>query len=418
MTIQIFAKYSFYPKSRFLFIFAQLYSSVRTSFYVLLQLLKRFPRIIFVLHHRNILTNILFKYCYFYSICIASYTLHSQWSSYRTLLLSGDIETNPGPGTLSFCSWNLNSICAHEFVRVSLMEAYNSVYNYDLIGIVETHLDTTVDESKLAIDGYTFIKSNHPQNVKRGGVGLYIKETFPAKERSDLETLPECIVCEIQIKRKKYFFTVLYRSPSQSQAEYEEFTKNFDIMLSKMAAENPYCVIITGDFNARSPQWWENDLENDFGKVFEPFTSDLGLHQLISEPTHFMGESRSCIDLIFTDQPNLFIESGVHPSLHEQCHHQIIYGKVSIDNLAPPPFSRRIWFYDRADISSIRKSIEMFRWRETLDEVVCPNLKVELLNEIILNIFSNFVPNKITTVRPRQAPWITQSIKKLYSQKE
>ena len=165
MTIQIFAKYSFYPKSRFLFIFAQLYSSVRTSFYVLLQLLKRFPRIIFVLHHRNILTNILFKYCYFYSICIASYTLHSQWSSYRTLLLSGDIETNPGPGTLSFCSWNLNSICAHEFVRVSLMEAYNSVYNYDLIGIVETHLDTTVDESKLAIDGYTFIKSNHPQNV-------------------------------------------------------------------------------------------------------------------------------------------------------------------------------------------------------------------------------------------------------------
>ena len=138
------------------------------------------------------------------------------------------------------------------------MEAYNSVYNYDLIGIVETHLDTTVDESKLAIDGYTFIKSNQPQNLKRGGVGLYIKETFPAKERSDLETLPECIVCEIQIKRKKYFFTVLYRSPSQSQAEYEEFTKNFDLMLSKMAAENPYCVIITGDFNARSPQWWEN----------------------------------------------------------------------------------------------------------------------------------------------------------------
>ena len=113
----------------------------------------------------------------------------------------------------------------------------------------------------------------------------------------------------------------------------------------------------------------------------------------------------------------LNIESGVHPSLHDQCHHQIVYGKLSIDNLAPPPFSRRIWFYDRADISSIRKSIEMFRWRETLDEVVCPNLKVELLNEIILNIFSNFVPNKITTVRPRQAPWITQSIKNFIRKK-
>ena len=128
-----------------------------------------------------------------------------------------------------------------------------------------------------------------------------------------------------------------------------------------------------------------------------------------------MGESRSCIDLIFTDQPNLFIESGVHPSLHEQCHHQIIYGKVSIDNLAPPPFSdnlapppfsRRIWFYDRSDISSIRKSIEMFPWRKTFEEVACPHMKVALLNEILLNIFSNFIPSKTVTVRPRQAPWM------------
>ena len=153
----------------------------------------------------------------------------------------------------------------------------------------------------------------------------------------------------MKYERKKYIFPVLYGSPSRSQKEYEEFTKNFDLMLSKMAAENPHCVIITGDYNARSVQWGENDLENDFGKVFEPFTSDLGLHQLISEPTHFMGESRSRIDLIFTEQPNLFIESGVHPSLDEQCHNQIIYGKVSIDNLAPPPFSRRIWFYDRSN---------------------------------------------------------------------
>ena len=50
-----------------------------------------------------------------------------------------------------------------------------------------------------------------------------------------------------------------------------------------------------------------------------------------------MGDSKSCIDLNFTDQPNLIIESGVHPSLHEQCHHQIIYGKLSVSNVAQPP---------------------------------------------------------------------------------
>ena len=89
---------------------------------------------------------------------------------------------------------------------------------------------------------------------------------------------------------------------------------NFELLLSKLHAENPVCVIITRDFNCRSTHWWENDIENNEGKLFEPVTSNLDLHQLISEPTHLMGDSRSCIDLILTDQPNLIIKSGVHPS--------------------------------------------------------------------------------------------------------
>ena len=109
-----------------------------------------------------------------------------------------------------------------------------------------------------------------------------------------------------------------------------------------MSAKNPYAVIITGDFSCRSPQWRENDNENEEGKIFQPCTSELGLHQLISEATHIMGDSKSCIDLIFTYQTNLFLESGVHPSVHEQCHHQIVYGELSVKNLAPPPYYRKV----------------------------------------------------------------------------
>ena len=59
-----------------------------------------------------------------------------------------------------------------------------------------------------------------------------------------------------------------------------------------MHAENPFCVIITGDFNCSSTQWWENDIENNEGKLFEPLAPDSGLHQLISEPTHLIGYSK------------------------------------------------------------------------------------------------------------------------------
>ena len=192
---------------------------------------------------------------------------------------------------------------------------------------------------------------------------------------------------------------------------------NFELMLSKMSGENPYCVIICGDFNCRSTNWWGDDIKNEEGKLFEPFTFDLGPHQVINEPTLSIGNSRSCIDVIFTDQPNLFLESGVHPSLHENCHHQIVHRKLSVRVLTPPPYRRRIWFYDLANVTAIKNIIEMFLWKDTLSDIACPNQQVKCLNETLLNIFSNFIPNKIITVRPREAPWITQSIKNFIRKK-
>ena len=218
MIVQIAANFSFYPNACFLRVFVHLYSHAKAVPYIPIELMKRFPVFFLRSCNRRTLKCLVFRYSYFYATCLICHTLHLQWTTYQTILRSGDIETNPGPehSTFNFCSWNLNSICAHNFTRVSLIEAYNSVYNYDLIGIVETHLDSTVDESKLDLTGYSFLKSNHPNNVRRGGVGLYMKDSFPAKSRPDLATLPECIVCEVQLDKKKYFFVILYRSPRLS----------------------------------------------------------------------------------------------------------------------------------------------------------------------------------------------------------
>ena len=38
----------------------------------------------------------------------------------------------------------------------------------------------------------------------------------------------------------------------------------------------------------------------------------------------------SSIDLIITDQPNLFVDFGVHSFLDDQCQHQIIHDKRNI----------------------------------------------------------------------------------------
>ena len=62
------------------------------------------------------------------------------------------------------------------------------------------------------------------------------------------------------------------------------------------------------------------------GDPIENLTSQFGLHQAIKElGARILSTSCSlCVDLIFTSQPNLIIESGDYLSLHSNCHHQII----------------------------------------------------------------------------------------------
>ena len=184
LLIQFLALHCVATQLRFFPLFARMHHFAKIVLYVTAELLKRIPfGVIILVRHKNFaLKQLHSQYAYFNIACIACFTLHIQWLVFRTILLSGDVETNPGPETLDFCCWNLNSITAHDFLRVSLIEAYNSVFNYDLIGIVETHLDNTVDNDRLTLDGYSFIKANHPQNVKRGGVGLYIKDSLPSKK--------------------------------------------------------------------------------------------------------------------------------------------------------------------------------------------------------------------------------------------
>ena len=71
-------------------------------------------------------------------------------------------------------------------------------------------------------------------------------------------------------------------------------------------------------------------------KLFSLISSN-GFSQLISESTHIQTSSSFCIDLIFPDQPNLSVNLGVHSSLHQNCHHEIVYSTFNLTIYSPPP---------------------------------------------------------------------------------
>ena len=149
----------------------------------------------------------------------------------------------------SCCHWNVNSILAHN--KLSLLTAYNSALNYDLICLTETHLDSAVDPNNLLINDYKLFRADHPDNVKRGGVCLYYRENLTI-QLVDTPYNEQCILCEINIQNTTSSVAVIHRSPSQYSNEFEEYLVNFDKLLNKVNMLKSSFTVILGNFNARS----------------------------------------------------------------------------------------------------------------------------------------------------------------------
>ena len=68
------------------------------------------------------------------------------------------------------------------------------------------------------------------------------------------------------------------------------------------------------------------------------------------------------IDLIFTTQPNLVMESGVHSLLHVICNHHKTFAKLNLKIHYSPPYEREIWHYQKANVDQIRQAVSEFPW--------------------------------------------------------
>ena len=142
--------------------------------------------------------------------------------------------------------------------------------------------------------------------------------------------IAQCIVCEVILHNQKGYVVVTYQSPSQAITEFDEFLSNFDKLLNHIKQFRPSFTIMLDNFNARSKSWWPDDVTSHKDTQIESLTAIHALQQLISDLNHLLPNLSSCINLIFADQPNLAVNSGVHLSLHVKCHHQIIHCKFNL----------------------------------------------------------------------------------------
>ena len=141
-------------------------------------------------------------------------------------------------------------------------------------------------------------------------------------------------------------------------------------------------------FTQSSNNWCKNDTISQEGSKLDAVTSNYGLHQLTQGQMQIINSSSSFIELMFTSQSNLVMESGAHSSLHPNCHDQVVITKFNLSILYPRPYKRIVWFYEKADAELIGRAINEFDWIRALSKVSVDGKNY--FTKMVLKIIHNF----------------------------
>ena len=87
-------------------------------------------------------------------------------------------------------------------MKLSQLKAYIATYKHDFVALSETYRDSPTPSNIIDIEGYKLVRSDHPDNNKRGGVCTYYKESFPVRV-INLPFLKEALLLEMCYNKKK-----------------------------------------------------------------------------------------------------------------------------------------------------------------------------------------------------------------------
>lgn len=110
------------------------------------------------------------------------------------------------------------------------------------------------------------------------------------------------------------------------------------------------------------------------------------------------------------------MDSGIHPTLHSEFHHQIIYSKLNLKIEYSPPYAREVCDYGKAQFNLINGTIENFYWNNFFLAIIT----IIRSNSLIRNIeyFLIFHPSKVILCDNNEPPWVNDEIRLLIKQKQ
>ena len=81
-----------------------------------------------------------------------------------------------------------------------------------------------------------------------------------------------------------------------------------------------------------------------------------------------------------------------------------------------PAYVRKVCDHSKSNAENIKKVISCFNWNKALENLSI-DAKVELLNETLLSICRNYIPNEKIMCDYRSSPWMNDNIKRKLRQR-
>ena len=100
-----------------------------------------------------------------------------------------------------------------------------------------------------------------------------------------------------------------------------------------------------------------------------------------------------CIDLTLCNNPNIISKHGIDISMFDNVTINIICASVDIRVPHPPSHTLKAWDYSRAKVTNIQQAIFALDWMKAFENLSASS-KADVLNETLLNILRNYIPNK------------------------
>ena len=181
------------------------------------------------------------------------------------LILSGDVELNPGPVT-HYSKKNCKILYSNiRGLRSNFLDLQSCARNYDLLFLSETLVSSNRSKVEFLIPGFDGPDFIYRRNIPHAqGMAVYSKSGRPIYRQKNLECSCHEVLCfKIFSKFYNIYAFAVYRNPNIDDSIYDCLLEKINMAQS---LDSKASFVVCGDCNAKHSEWLNSNSTDQHGQ--------------------------------------------------------------------------------------------------------------------------------------------------------